>query len=147
MKQQISLPLSKLKAWRRSWRAIVWLLILIKILSWDQFPRWDLNLKKKSSQMNGREGKEGRESIHNTYIYIPHQNDLVVHPPLASWTSGIVLVLPSIGWLLPSPSTIPNPKNISPFLPWTCPKKGIGWKWRKHYAHVCIASVRRCRWQ
>ena len=71
--EKISLPSSKLKAWRRSWRVTVRLLILINISSWDQFPRWDLNLKKRSSQMSGREGKEGRESIHNTYIYIPHQ--------------------------------------------------------------------------
>ena len=45
-------------------------------------------MKKKSSQMSGREGKEGRKSIHNTYIYIPHQNDLVVRPPLTGGNGG-----------------------------------------------------------
>ena len=68
------ITLVKIESMKKVLKSTVRLLILIsiKISSWDQFPRWDLNLKKKSSQMSGREGKEGRESIHNTYIYIPH---------------------------------------------------------------------------
>jgi hypothetical protein len=38
--------------------------------------------------MSGSEGEEGRESIHNTYIYIPHQNDLVVRPPSTGGNGG-----------------------------------------------------------
>ena len=54
------ITLVKIESMKKVLKSTVRLLILIKIFSWDQFPRWDLNLKKKSSQMSGREGKEGR---------------------------------------------------------------------------------------
>ena len=82
------ITLVKIESMKNVLKSTVRLLISIKISSWDQFPRWDLNLKKKSSQMSGREGKEGRESIHNAYIYIPHQNDLVMRPPSTGGNGG-----------------------------------------------------------
>jgi hypothetical protein len=47
----------------------------------------------------GREGKEGRESIHNTYMYIPHQNNLIVHPPSTLAAVATVVILPPVGTL------------------------------------------------
>ena len=60
------ITLVKIESMKNVLKSTVRLLISIKISSWDQFPRWDLNLKKKSSQMSGREGKEGEK------VYIIH---------------------------------------------------------------------------
>ena len=54
------ITLVKIESMKNVLKSTVRLLISIKISSWDQFPRWDLNLKKKSSQMSGREGNERR---------------------------------------------------------------------------------------
>ena len=40
-------------------------------------------------ESNERKRRKGRrKSIHNTYIYIPHQNDLVVRPPSTGGNGG-----------------------------------------------------------
>ena len=61
--------------------------------------------------------KEGKESIHNTYIYIPHQNNLLVHPPSKLATVATVDLLP----LLSSPPRRPcwtrNPARCDGSLP------------------------------